>query len=65
MIAWGIGNALAHYGISWALARLDSPPWLQRGWQAVTITYKARTVVQNERMGLHAIGSPGGCEWAR
>lgn len=55
--AWAIGSAYAHGLITSWLSEHDSPKWLMRSWQAISIGVTLDTVAKNHAVGIR-IGSP-------
>jgi hypothetical protein len=55
-IAWGIGAAAAHFGISKYLEH-HGPHWIYVGWEAVTIGRSTYYVTDNFHKGIGVTGT--------
>jgi hypothetical protein len=54
-IGWGVGMAVAHYGVTRWLESIDAPRWMLGTWQAMTIVDTADAVKQNHDQGIGLI----------
>ncbi len=52
IIAYMAGESVAHYLITKFMADRGAPAWLQRAWHIGSVTWSARTVHINYKIGL-------------
>ena len=51
-LAWGVGLAGVHYGVTRWLESIEAPRWVQGTWQALTIGNTAYFIKQNNDQGI-------------
>ena len=56
VVAWGVATGVLHYGVSKGLEHLNAPNWVKIGWQGISLTTKAYTVVNNHNEGIRPWG---------
>lgn len=56
VVAWGVGSALLHAGVSHLLDKHEAPRWIRIGWDAITIGAVTHTVVNNHQEGVRLFG---------
>ena len=57
VLAWGVGSAILHAGVSHLLEKHEAPRWVQIGWDVISIGTVMHTIARNHTEGIRPWGN--------